>query len=101
MLGLDAFRRKPRSFGYKPVYFDPVKDERDQRKFEILGDQATPTEDNAQNYVAGQYIRANGFARKRTQIADRGLDQAHRQRNIRRGVIALILLFVALYYLLT
>ncbi|MFI3330835.1 MAG: hypothetical protein R3Y38_03440 [Rikenellaceae bacterium] len=100
MLGLDAFRRKPRAFDYKPIHFDPVKEAREQRKKEILGVDGDSSLPETEEYVAGSYIKNYGFSRKKTQISERGLSREQRARNIRRGVIALILLLVALAYLL-
>ena len=92
MLGLSAFRRKPRQFEYKPRFFDPEKDAREERKKMILGEDYSDTPDEAaKEYVAGQYIRRHMRARRGW-----ATEKSHgrRQRVTRRAVILLIFLIV-------
>lgn len=102
MLGLDAFRRKPRQFEYKPLHYDPKQEARDKRRAELFGEQ----EDNVITggegeapYIPGSYIRARGFSRKSTAIAPK-FSSPNRSRNIIRGLIALLLLILLLVYIL-
>lgn len=103
MLGLDAFRRKPRNFNYRPLHYDPQQEAREQRKRELLGDDYDKIEqaDEQKEYKAGSYIRQHGFSRKPTQITERELSSEQQQRNIKRGVIALILLIIIGVYLMS
>ncbi len=100
MLQLDAFRRKPRSFNYKPVYFDPAKEARQERRRELFGEQAFDEQAKSEGYQAGSYIREHGFYKGKTRPSDSSLSADKISRNIRRGVIALILLFTAAAYLI-
>ena len=63
MLGLKAFRQKPREFNYRPRYFDPEQEARDERKREILGDEAVDGHEGAEEYRPGQYIRQRKMRR--------------------------------------
>lgn len=101
MLGLDAFRRKPRQFEYKPLHYDPKQEAREKRKKELLGEDSDSviTGGEGAEYVPGTYIRAHGFARKSMSKAPQ-TNKEQRNRSIRRAVIALILLFLILVYII-
>lgn len=94
MLGMGAFRRKPRQFSYKPIYFDPEKEEREERR--------RASEESAEaekNYVPGSLIHAA----RRSRIMGTGkkassIESADKQRRIIiRLAIFLILLFLIGY----
>lgn len=51
---------KPRQFNYIPRHYDPVKEEREQRRRELHG---TSSEDDMEEYVPGKYIRTQREAR--------------------------------------
>ena len=64
MFGFNGvFGRKPRQFDYKPRYFDPEQERREQRKREVLGadyqDKYMTEEERKAGYVPGRYIRDN------------------------------------------
>lgn len=96
MLGLDAFRRKPRNFEYKPLHYNPQEEARNERKKEILGDDAEQHKDEQGEYIPGAILRSSMRSRRGYDHASR----AKRDRNIRRAVIALIILFTMLLYIL-
>lgn len=53
-------KTKPRQFNYIPRHYDPVKEEREQRRRELHG---TSSEDDMEEYVPGKYIRTQREAR--------------------------------------
>lgn len=53
-------KTKPRQFNYIPRHYDPVKEEREQRRKELHG---TSSEDDMEEYVPGKYIRTQREAR--------------------------------------
>lgn len=59
----EVFNRKPRQFDYRPRYFDPEQEQREQRKREVLGadykDKYKTEEERKADYVPGRYIRDN------------------------------------------
>ena len=74
MLGLGAFRRKPRTFEYKPRHFDPEAERREERRRELLGDNYTPPEHTGEvEYKPGDYVRKRhinrGIAGKQVRIS--------------------------------
>ena len=82
-----AHTPKPRAFEYKPRYYDPVKEEWEAKKRELLGDDYRP--EDGKEYRPGQYI---GELRiRRGIIADRQKKQ-NRQRRTLRSLILLVLL---------
>ncbi len=92
MFGFGFSRRRPRQFDYRPVHYDPVAEAREQRRREVLGDEATPSSP-AGGYTPGQYIRDRGFQSGR--IARREQSDKSRRIVIRLAVlIALSALFV-------
>ena len=57
MLGLGAFRRKPRTFEYKPRHYDPEAERREERRKELLGEGYTPPNQENKEYKPGDYVR--------------------------------------------
>ena len=98
MLGISFFKcPKPRQFNYKPLYFDPKKEEWEERKRRVLGDEAV--EDDAkpqEKYVPGSYIRKARFNRI---TAEPEKEQKQRTFLI-RFIIVLALLFAAAYFII-
>lgn len=98
-----VFGRKPRQFDYKPRYYDAEKEAREQRKREVLGpDYAERYKSDAEKaeaaerYVPGAYIRKDMMER-------RGISRSNRNNTvfIRRLVIMLVILGIAIWWLLT
>ncbi len=54
------YKRHANSFNYKPRYYDPVKEAREQRRAELHG---TSAEDADKEYVPGQYLKRQQSAR--------------------------------------
>lgn len=65
-----VYNRKPRQFDYRPRYFDPEQERRENRKKELLGAdyESRYGEKSDAPYVPGQYI-------KRDMLYRRGLAQ--------------------------
>lgn len=61
-------KSKPRQFNYHPRYFDPVKEERNQRRKILHG---TSTESDGEEYTPGKYIRTQREARDASRESDR------------------------------
>lgn len=54
-------KTKPRQFNYFPRYYDPVKEERNQRRKQLHG---TSLESDEEEYVPGKYVRTQREARE-------------------------------------
>ncbi len=58
-----VFNRKARQFDYRPRYYDPEQERREQRRRELLGadyqDRYKTEEERKADYVPGRYIRDN------------------------------------------
>lgn len=78
-------KTKPRQFNYIPRHYDPVKEEREQRRRELHG---TSTEDDEQEYVPGKYIRTQREARD----AAREGENATRNTKIRNTAIMAVMI---------
>ncbi len=77
-------QRRPRGFGYKPRYYDPEAERREERKRVVLGaDYKSP--DSADNYVPGSILRQHVSAR-------RGMSAAENMRKRRRKTIRPVIL---------
>ena len=61
-------KTKPRQFNYIPRYFDPVLDERNERRKQLHG---TSKESDAEEYVPGKYVRTQREARDASRESDR------------------------------
>ena len=93
MLGFSPFKKHANKFNYIPRYYDPEKEEREQRRAESRGDRA---EGAARGYAPGQAVRTQRAARAARQA---GKDDWGRIRVLKlAGAVVLILLFVYLLY---
>lgn len=63
MLGLGGLRRKPRGFSFKPAYWDQDKEERQERRKAILGDDYVEGDNS---YRPGSLIRDSRMRRMRS-----------------------------------
>lgn len=90
MLGFGGVKRKARGFSYEPVYWDRDKEEREERRRAVLGDDYQTTD-----YKPGSMIREQRLRRMRS--------AARTQRSSRstlvRVAIFVGLVFFALYFL--
>jgi flagellar biosynthesis/type III secretory pathway M-ring protein FliF/YscJ len=78
-------KSKPRQFNYIPRHYDPVKEERDQRRKELHG---TSSLDQEEEYVPGKYIRTQRDARD----AARGSESNGSFKRIRNMMIIAVIL---------
>lgn len=85
-------KSKPRQFNYIPRHYDPVKEEREQRRKELHG---TSSEDDEQIYTPGKYIRTQRDARDaaREESAN-GSTSKMRNMTLMMVIIALFALIV-------
>lgn len=86
------YKRHANQFSYKPRYYDPDKEAREQRRTELRGERL---DDNGE-YTPGKYIRAKREAReaKRTQQGRKGLSGM--MRLITMAVVALLLFMMVM-----
>ena len=89
------YKRHANSFNYKPRYYDPEKEAREQRRAELRGERI----DDGGEYTPGKYIKAKREARelKREQESKR----ANSDKRMKMWTMGVgIILLVALVYLL-
>lgn len=93
-----VFNRKPRQFEYRPRYYDPEQERREQRKKELLGadyrERYKSDEERQANYVPGKYVRESMIVRRGIGSSAK-IGSAARMRL----VIVLILLGLAVWWL--
>ncbi len=83
-------QRKPKAFDYKPRYYDPEKERREQRRRELCGpDTYHPNEE----YKPGMYLR-NQIRERRAYRISKDRD-AKRNSMLRLAVILVLLVLVA------
>lgn len=78
---------KPRQFDYKPRYYDPEKEAREQRRRELLGDRPAEGEE----YVPGELLRQRRMQRM--------MDAESRRRRKRPVSVLFLILLLALLVL--
>lgn len=84
------YKKHANRFSYTPRYFNPEKEEREQRRAELCG---TTSEDADREYVPGQYLRTQREARSARRINERG--ERNRMRVwIMFGLALIMLLFI-------
>lgn len=86
MLGMSAFKRKPRQFSYNPIYHDPEQEARKEREKTARGEKD-------ENYVPGSYIHN----RRRDRML--GLDRPKKSTVDKRRVLTRLLIFIILLFL--
>lgn len=86
------YKRHANQFSYKPRYYDPDKEAREQRRAELRGERS----DDTGEYTPGKYIRAQREAReaKRTQKDKR--KGGGMLRFITMSLLALLLFFIVM-----
>ncbi len=96
--------RQPRQFDYRPRYYDPEAEEREQKKKAILGEDyrdryKKPGEGTSQekDYVPGQYAR--DLHLRRGILAQRQKSTLRRRAAQRRTMIFAVLLLAVIYWL--
>ncbi|MFR9650536.1 MAG: hypothetical protein SNG35_00735 [Rikenellaceae bacterium] len=89
------FKRNANRFNYTPRYYDPAKEEREQRREELLGRRLDA--DQSGEYIPGQYIRTQRDARNARRGEKRGVGSSFRVWIMLGVVVALVILGSALY----
>ena len=96
-----VFNRKPRQFDYRPRYFDPEQERREQRKRELLGvdykEKHMTEEERKAAYVPGKYLRDNIKVRRGIGTSARNNSSA----GLRVVVIVILLGFAAWWVMRT
>ena len=113
MAALFFNQRKPRGFNYKPRYYDPDAEERENRKKIVLGDKyRSPAQRTADatraaggaipddNYVPGTYLREHISARRGAHAADTMRKRRRKTHSIPIliAVLAAIVFFIWMFY---
>ena len=86
-------RSKPRQFNYIPRFYDPVKEQREQRRRELHG---TSSSDDATPYTPGRYIRTQREAREVSREESSGAAMSR----MRLLILAVVFVVVAMMLLL-
>lgn len=95
MFGAKHVWRKPRRFGYIPRYYDPGKDAREKRRYELLGE--LEVEVQSRDYKPGMYVRRHAMRRRgHTQMQTKKRNSTSRRRVL---IMLIILAAVAVYIL--
>lgn len=86
------YKRRANSFNYRPRYYDPDREEREQRRAELRGERS----DDTGEYTPGKYIRTQRAAREARRAKDEG---GSRMRMWMLGVgVVLLALFLYILY---
>ncbi len=89
------FKRHAKSFNYQPRYYDPQKEEREQRRAELSGERRDHTDEGGE-YVPGQYLRTQFEAR--AQRREKRLNSGQKRTWSLIIGIALMFLIIAILY---
>lgn len=100
-------QRKPREFAYRPRYYDPAQEEREQRKKVVLGERykspqertriAAGQEGTPANYVPGSILREHIAARRGVSAAESMRKRRRKGRSVAVCVGILVLVGVIMY----
>ncbi|MBP3355984.1 MAG: hypothetical protein J6K95_02305 [Rikenellaceae bacterium] len=96
MLGFTPFKKRPNQFEYKPRYYDPEKEAREQRRRELCGEE--PSGEEGAEYVPGSFIRGRMSGRLTGRV--RREESRRRARSMMMSIVALGLLLIIGYFLI-
>lgn len=99
-MGVSSFyrMRKPRQFEHKPIYWDPHKEELEERKRKIRIEMGLekPSEEDFKPHIKGTFIEGTSHLKK---SVAKGEDAHSRKSKSTKLIFALILLGLILWYL--
>ncbi|MGL4292058.1 MAG: hypothetical protein ACRCSQ_00525 [Bacteroidales bacterium] len=93
-MGLFFNVRKPRQFRHDPIYFDPKKEELEERIRKVKREMGELPEEDYKPNLKGSFVDQTSHVRRRQ--ADE--EKASSSRNIRLAVILAILLILLYYF---
>ena len=91
-------KRHANKFNYTPRYYDPAKEEREQRRLELRGERRSD-ETKSGEYEPGQYIRAKREARENRLAQEKKQKNSDKRMNMWVTGLGLILLVIFIYVL--
>ena len=83
------YKRHANEFSYKPRFYDPDKEAREQRRAELRGERS----DSNEEYTPGQYIRAKREARE-MKLADQKRKSPKNSMRLITMAVVMILVFM-------
>ena len=89
--------KKPRQFGYKPILYNPDKDEFNERVHKVKKEMGVIEDSEYKPTIKGEFIRNTDHVRRKVS-KDEGTDRSNSKRNIKL-VIFLVVLIVIGYVL--
>lgn len=89
-------KRHPKAFNYTPRYYDPAKEEREQRRLELRGERL----DDDSEYTPGKYIRAKREAREASRSREQRQYRSDKQMKMWIMGVGLILVVVLIQVLI-
>ncbi len=95
MAGFTPFKRHANKFNYTPRYYDPAKEEREQRRAELRGERR---DEIGKEYRPGQYIRTSSAARSARRGGGRKAQSGNMRMWILIALIGAILYFGSIFY---
>ncbi len=89
--------RKPRQFGYKPILYNPDKDEFNERVLKVKKEMGVIEDTDYKPTIKGEFIRNTDHVRRKIN-KEEGTNKSTSKRNVKL-IIFLVLLIVIGYVL--
>ena len=87
------YKRHANQFSYKPRFYDPDKEAREQRRAELRGERS----DDSSEYTPGKYIRAKREAREAKRVQqDKRKSNGGIVKFITMALLAILLFFIVM-----
>lgn len=87
------YKRHANQFSYKPRFYDPDKEAREQRRAELRGERS----DDSSEYTPGKYIRAKREAREAKRVQqDKRKANGGMVKFITMALLAILLFFIVM-----
>ncbi len=97
MAGFTPFKRNANKFKYTPRYYDPIKEELEQRRMELRGERRDEsTEQGERSYTPGEYIRNKRMMRE--QRRRESMQDSRRRVWVMVAVVVLVFLIGSMIY---
>ncbi|HUI33537.1 MAG: hypothetical protein PHO84_08020 [Dysgonamonadaceae bacterium] len=92
--------RKPRQFNYKPILFDPDKDEFNERVLKVKKEMGVVEDSEFKPTIKGEFIRNTNHVRRKIN-REGSTGKSNTKRNVTLAVFLVVLVLVAYFIYFT
>lgn len=87
--------RKPRQFGYKPILYNPDKDEFNERVHKVKKEMGVVEDTEYKPTIKGEFIRNTDHLRRKVSKEGEGVKKSNAKRNTKLIIFLVVLIVIA------